>query len=230
MLQQRPQTRRRKEPALRFTPYAWAKWEFLRDRGPSEIGGFGISHPEQLLLVEDFFLVPQQATTVTVAFDDTAVAEFFDRQVDEGRRPEQFARIWLHTHPGHSAAPSGTDEETFTRVFGNCAWAVMAILARGGETYARFRCQSAIAVEAALPVQVEFGAQFPGSDAEAWAAEYDACVTVQDEFADPRPSRRRLRQLAAADQELDFDLLEDPFGDLFEEFSREGRCDDDAAF
>ena len=30
------------EPVLRFTPYAWAKLLWLRDAGPTEIGGFGI--------------------------------------------------------------------------------------------------------------------------------------------------------------------------------------------
>jgi len=49
---------------------------------------------------------------VTVEFDDAAVADFFDEQVDQGRRPEEFSRIWLHTHPGASAQPSHTDEET----------------------------------------------------------------------------------------------------------------------
>lgn len=210
-------------PELRFSPYAWAKWEFLRDRGPTEIGGFGISAPDDLLLVEDFLLLPQLTTTVTVAFDDAAVAEFFDHQVDLGRRPEQFARIWLHTHPGNSADPSTTDEETFDRVFGNCSWAVMGILARGGETYARFRCQSAISLDAELPVGVSFDAPFPGSDQEAWAGEYDACVTVQEFCNEPRTVRRRLRHLAAAEHELEFDMLEDPFGDLFAESCLEGR-------
>jgi hypothetical protein len=210
-------------PELRFSPYAWAKWQFLRDRGPTEIGGFGISAPDDLLLVEDFLLLPQLTTTVTVAFDDAAVAEFFDRQVDLGRQPEQFARIWLHTHPGNSADPSSPDEETFDRVFGNCSWAVMGILARGGETYARFRCQSAIALAAEIAVSVDFGEAFPGSDQAAWADEYDACVTVKDEFADPQPSRRRLRHLAAAGHELEFDTLDGPFGDQFAESCLEGR-------
>jgi proteasome lid subunit RPN8/RPN11 len=74
-----------------------------------------------------------------VAFDDTAVAEFFDEQVDAGRRPEQFARIWVHTHPGECPWPSGVDERTFADAFGHCDWSVMFILARGGQTYARLQ-------------------------------------------------------------------------------------------
>ena len=72
----------------------------------------------------------QVCTGVSVAFDDQAVADFFDRQVDLGRRPEQFGRIWVHTHPGNSPEPSMTDEDTFARVFGRTDWAVMFILAR----------------------------------------------------------------------------------------------------
>ena len=67
---------------------------------------------------------PQDVTVASIAFDDLAVADFFETQVDAGRKPEQFGRIWLHTHPGNSAQPSGTDEETFYRVFGHCQWAV----------------------------------------------------------------------------------------------------------
>ena len=48
---------------------------YLRDYGDTEIGGFGISSADDLLLIEDVQLVKQQCTTVTVAFDDTAVAD-----------------------------------------------------------------------------------------------------------------------------------------------------------
>ena len=48
----------------------------------------------------------------SVSFDDEAVADLFDTQVDAGRKPEQFARVWLHSHPGDSPRPSNTDEES----------------------------------------------------------------------------------------------------------------------
>src|SRR5687767_11059226 len=121
----RPKRRRSKSrerpklPRLRLTPYAWAKLLYLRDRGPTEVGGFGVSHPERLLLVEDVRLVEQLCTPVTVKFTDEAVADYFDAQVDAGHRPEQFGRIWVHTHPGDSPFPSVTDEETFARCFGS---------------------------------------------------------------------------------------------------------------
>jgi proteasome lid subunit RPN8/RPN11 len=82
------------------------------------------------LFVEDVVLVAQECSVASVSFDDEAVADYFDRQVDRALRPERFGRIWVHTHPGSSPEPSATDEETFWRVFGRTDWAVMLILAR----------------------------------------------------------------------------------------------------
>ncbi|MCB9922390.1 MAG: hypothetical protein H6822_09415 [Planctomycetaceae bacterium] len=181
-----PRKKRRKRShashrtTLRFTPYAWPKLLFVRDYGDTEIGGFGISSADNLLLIEDVQLVKQQCTTVTVAFDDTAVADFFDEQVDAGRRPEQFARVWIHTHPGKSAEPSNTDEETFARCFGNSDWSIMAIVAAGGATYARLQFNVGPAAAITIPMEIDFTSEFPGSDCEAWEQEYLECVRSMD--------------------------------------------------
>ena len=100
---------------LRLTPYAWAKLLRLHDLGETEVGGFGISAASDLLLVEYVQLVGQTCTAMSVQFHDSAVADYFDRQVDQGFAPERFARIWVHTHPGECPLPSGTDEATFRR-------------------------------------------------------------------------------------------------------------------
>ena len=125
-----PPASRNPQPVLRFSPSVWAKLLFLRDLGATEIGGFGVTAADDLLRVEELHLIRQQSSAVSVAFDDAAVAEFFDQQVDRGLRPEQFARIWIHTHPGDCPLPSLVDEETFARVFGRSDWAVMFIRAR----------------------------------------------------------------------------------------------------
>ena len=119
----------------------------------------------------DIVLVKQTCTDVTVAFDDAAVADFFDDQIDAGRRPEQFGRIWIHTHPGFSARPSQVDVETFARVFGNCDWAVMFILARNGATYAELKHAGRPNVEK-LSVGIDFKPEFAASDQSTWEAEY----------------------------------------------------------
>lgn len=178
-LLRRPRERRRKRmrrPSLRFSPTAWAKLLFLRDHGPTEVGGFGITSAKDLLYVEDLCVIPQTCTAVSVKFDDVAVAEFFEDQVAAGRKPEQFARVWIHTHPGDSADPSFVDERTFGRVFGHCDWAVMGIVARGGQTYARIRYGVGPGGEIEIPVKVDFGKPFGASDANGWRSEYASTV------------------------------------------------------
>ena len=172
--------RKRSRRQLRFTPYAWAKLLYLRDIGPTEVGGFGISAADDLLLVDDIELVAQTCTAVSVEFDDDAVADFFDRQVDFGRQPEQFARIWIHTHPGASAAPSGTDEETFDRCFGGVDWAIMFILADEGNTYTRARFNVGPGTDRRLRCRTDFDCLFPAADPDAWFDEYVENVDVYD--------------------------------------------------
>jgi hypothetical protein len=173
-------TRRQRRPRLRFSPTAWAKLLFVRDCGPTEVGGFAIASEADLLYVEDVRMVKQACTAISVAFDDAAVAEFFDAQIDVGRQPEQFGRIWIHTHPGVSAQPSHVDEETFRRVFGPCDWAVMFILARGGETYCRLRFRAGPGGAWEIPTEVAFHRDFAGSNCDAWAAEYEATVSISE--------------------------------------------------
>ena len=84
------------------------------------------------------------------------MAEFFDRCVDRGLALQRFARIWCHTHPGSSVTPSGTDEETFARCFGGCDWAVMFILGRTGNTYARLSFSTGPGGQILVPVGVDW--------------------------------------------------------------------------
>jgi len=192
-------------PVLRFSPTAWAKLLFLRDYGETEVGGFGISASDDLLFVEDVQLVKQDCSWAHVAFDDESVAEFFDAQVDAGRQPGQFARLWLHTHPGDCPQPSLTDEETFDRVFGRSDWAVMFILARQGQTYARLRFNVGPGGAIEIPVKVNYSRPFSGSDMEVWEQEYLANVGAQqDQSTRGFGSRQRLQQEEPA-------LYDDPF-------------------
>jgi proteasome lid subunit RPN8/RPN11 len=166
---------------------------YLRDCGDTEVGGFGISAAGDLLAVEDVQLVKQSCTSVSVAFQDESVADFFDAQVDRGLKPEQFARIWVHTHPGDNPQPSMTDEDTFERVFGRSDWALMFILARGGQTYARLRFNIGPGGELKIPVDVDFRQPFNGSDDAAWEQEYLANVQGNSRpGSEPPASQKRL--------------------------------------
>jgi hypothetical protein len=162
--------------ALRFSPTAWAKLLYFRDKSDNEISGFGITQPQDLLCVKEFVTVKQQVTAVSIKLDDEAVADFFDQQVDLGRKPEQFARVWLHTHPGNSPGPSITDEETFTRVFGNCQWAVMFILAQGNRTYAKLSFNVGPGGQVLIPVEIDYSCNFGPANRQFWEAEYQANI------------------------------------------------------
>jgi proteasome lid subunit RPN8/RPN11 len=140
------------------------------------VGGFGITDPEDLLFVKEFVTVKQEVTCVSVGFDDAAVGEFFDAQVDLGRKAEQFARIWLHSHPGDSPEPSGTDEETFERVFGGCQWAALVIVAQDDRTYARLSFNVGPGSQVLIPAAVDYSREFGSSDHDGWDAEYVANV------------------------------------------------------
>jgi proteasome lid subunit RPN8/RPN11 len=202
-------SRSRRRPRLRFSPTAWAKLLFLRDKGPTEVGGFGITPGDDLLYVEDIRLVRQTCTSISVAFDDSAVAEFFDEQIDSGRRPEQFGRIWIHTHPGASAQPSHVDEETFRRVFGPCDWAVMFIIARESGTYCRLQFGAGPGGAFEIPARTDFRTSFAGSNFEAWAGEYDSAVRKADFSLTQLGSTVGLA--AAADSDDVFDLFLESF-------------------
>lgn len=166
--------------SLRLSPTAWAKLLYLRDAGESEVGGFGISAAEDLLYIQDIELVRQTCDIASVAFDDQSVADYFDRQVDAGRKVSQVGRIWVHTHPGSSPQPSATDEDTFARVFGKTDWAILFILARGGQAYARIEFHVGPGGSLTLPVEVDYSQPFPASDHAKWYEAYLENVQLEE--------------------------------------------------
>jgi len=208
---------------LRLTPYAWSKLLYLRDAGETEIGGFGISAADELLLVEDIVLVRQSCSFASVRFDDAAVADFFDWQVDLGRPPEQFGRIWVHTHPGNSPLPSGTDEATFARCFGGADWSIMFILACGGRSYARLRFRTGPGASLILPLEIDFAARCPAMDRTAWDLEYRQNVVVDTgwgttsdppKLASVAATRSSGERLSCSDDLLAYRPRYDPWEDL----------------
>lgn len=185
---------RRDRRCLVFAPLAYLKLQYLCHAGPTEVGAFAISAPHQPLYVMDVVTIRQATTMVSVHFDDTAVADYFDQCVDQGLKPAQFLRIWLHSHPGSSASPSGTDEETFRRVFGKADWAVMAILSREGRSYARLQLNAGPGARCRLRWRVDWAAWPEGLSREAlpqgaWQQEYEQNVHHEPQPVFTRPER-----------------------------------------
>jgi len=164
---------------LRFTPYAWAKLVYMRDKKPLEVGGFGVINADDPSIIEDFVLIKQEVSSVTTDLDGEDIANYLEEMVERGITPEQCARVWLHTHPGNSPTPSGTDEDTFSEIFGASPWAVMGILAKGGQTYARLSVNNTWRATVELNMRPDWSLPFAASDHEAWDKEYADYVTEE---------------------------------------------------
>ena len=168
---------RREHPQLRFTPYAWAKLRWCCHNSSDECGGFGIT-PNFPDLVEDFIMLKQDVTPVTVEFEDTAVADFLEDMVERGLQPHQCMRVWIHTHPNMNPTPSSVDEETFERVFGDCDYAIMFILSTKDTCYCRIQTNVGISTEQKIEAAVDYSTSFGPSDEEAWKKEFDESVST----------------------------------------------------
>jgi hypothetical protein len=177
-------TRDQGDPVLVMSPFAWLKWQYLCHAGPTEVSAFGVTAADDPLYVEALAVPKQECSGAYTDMDADSIAALTDAVVDQGMHPSQFGRVWLHTHPGDSAEPSGTDEKTLTGAdgLGGCDHAVMAILARGGEVYCRLRVKR-LDVEVLIPVKVDWE-RFPrdletagGLPHDKWLAQYLDCVT-----------------------------------------------------
>lgn len=165
--------------SLRFSPMAWAKILYMRDLGETEVGGFGISHKDDPLYIYDFQIVKQKCTMASIEFDDQSVSDFNINAAESGLHPSQYMRIWIHTHPGNSASPSSTDEKTFREAFGDCQWAIMFILAKGGDTYCRMQANIGPikSLQIKLNHYVDYTSyNFHASDLDSWKREYEKFI------------------------------------------------------
>ncbi|MCE9557043.1 MAG: hypothetical protein K8T91_27160, partial [Planctomycetes bacterium] len=93
--------------------------------------------------------------------------------------------------------PSSTDEETFRRVFGPCDWSVMAIVARGGESYARLRFNAGPGGQVPIAMEVDwerFAQEVIDLDGQmnevftAWQDEYGQNIFEQVWAMEPSPA------------------------------------------
>ncbi len=136
-------------------------------------------------------LIKQKVTAVSVKFDDEAIGNFFEDQVDAGNKPEQFARLWIHSHPGNSPEPSCTDEDTFKRVFGKCDWALMAIVAQDNSAYARLHFNAGPGGDIKIPVYVDYNCEFDATDFKTWKQQYLENVTEEEFFSTLGKSKKK---------------------------------------
>ncbi len=167
---------------LRFTAYAYSKLLWMRDRGNTEVAGYGITTTEDPLLVTDFVLVKQECTGVSFDLDPNDIVDHQERMMDKGIPPWACMDILIHSHPGNSPQPSDTDEKNFVKAFSHPDWAIMFIIANGGATYCRMKINIGPGVVKEIKVVVDWTVPFCGTDRQAWEKEYKENVT-KCEFA-----------------------------------------------
>ena len=172
------------KPTLVFAPAAWAKVKFLcHHHKETEVAFLLINRPGDPLYIDDVYVPKQEVTAVTYNLAEDALTNYafdiMDRYPEGGVMAS--GNMQGHTHPGNSATPSGTDEADFNSGYGR-GWAVMFILARGGETYARLRVKDPVQQDIVMAVEVDWkgwveAGATPLPDVAAWWAQYDGRVT-----------------------------------------------------
>jgi len=125
-----------------FSLMAWCKINFFLQHADTEVGGFCISSPNDLLYVEDFRLIKQEASIASIEFDPIGLADYMEDLGEEGIPLVRGARIWCHTHPSGSASPSPTDRETFANNFSHTSFAAMFIISKDQRTHCTLRMAS----------------------------------------------------------------------------------------
>lgn len=150
--------------SLRFTPNAYYCWRALCLQASTEIGAFGwCSHEDDPLLVTSLWVPKQVCTPASVEREPDQTARCIAEGAAAGLHPGLCTRVWLHTHPGDSPEPSGTDEkywDEFSKQHGH----VMGIMARGGRTFARLALRDVYCTDIEIPVSV-----VPPADVTEWA-------------------------------------------------------------
>lgn len=168
-----------KKNVLRFSPYAWAKLIHIRDKKLNEVCAFGVTHPEDPLLVIDLGIPTQMVSSCSFELSEDAMTDHIMRYVDAGYQPRDCARVWIHTHPAGITTPSSTDERTFSQNMTDSDWAIMFILPKGTETgYCEIQYKTP-SIKAKIEHCIDWTYPFDAANHESWDAEFDSNVSEQ---------------------------------------------------
>lgn len=178
-----------KSKTLWFTPYAWAKLVYYLKEADTEVGGYGLTSSDDLLYVYDFNLILQESSVTTCEFDNVGLADYQCDMAEQGIAPEECMRIWIHTHPGQSPHPSGTDEDTCKQVFGKTSWGVMCIVSESLHTYARLVFSAGPGMGVEIPVAIDWKAPVEAPNYDECAADLEEYVTKKVYTFKPTKSR-----------------------------------------
>lgn len=140
-----------------MSPTAYLKVQFACHHLDREVGGYGFApDPKRPLYITDFKVLPQISTKYHTSLDRNGIADYFEEMGEAGHQLSQFGRIWIHTHPVMAAKPSHEDEMTFAEQFDGVDWAVMAIISKTGDTYARLKINTGPGAEIVIPWRIDW--------------------------------------------------------------------------
>lgn len=164
----------------KFTPYAYQKVIYLRDLGDTEVSFFCVVDENEPNVICDVQLVKQVGSVATTDMDGAGLTEYLSRMDDQGFSPGHCFRVWLHTHPGDSPEPSGTDWTQYEKLKTTYEypWFAMLIISRTGKKFGRMFFSQGPGGESEVKWDVDWG--YPGEEVifEDWDEEYKTYVEV----------------------------------------------------
>jgi len=167
-------------PSLVLTGWVYQKlsyWRRLADG--NEISCFGISRSvDDPLRVVELYMPRQEVTRGSTDMTAEGLAQMWDDMTGAGLEPEQFNRIWIHTHPGDTN-PSRIDFDTCKEVFGRCDWFIMMIM--GKEDFGCWLYKMGrIPTRTMLEVKVDYSSPgLPPDTLKKWENTISNMVTVE---------------------------------------------------
>ena len=108
-----------KEPQILITPEAHDKMYYWVQKCSKEIGWFGIvdRKDNNIFVLEDVILFKQDVTLVQTEIDESGLADFYTKTMDENKDDPEKAveilkkfRLWGHSHVNMGTTGSATDD------------------------------------------------------------------------------------------------------------------------
>ncbi len=100
-------------PELNFTPQAWEQMQQYLRLSTYEISGFGrVQELDGRFLCDDIVIFKQEVSAGHTELDDLALAQFHEEVTAAGQKPQEYGRLWWHSHAKGSLYFSQTDWNT----------------------------------------------------------------------------------------------------------------------
>jgi hypothetical protein len=121
-------------PRVVFTHEAMEKQRHLVDLCEVEVGWLGtVERDGNVFTVTEIHVFDQEVSAATTNLDASALSEYGAKLMEEERFDDiERIRYWGHSHHNMGTSPSGQDERTLLNTFGDCDYAIRAILNKRG--------------------------------------------------------------------------------------------------